>query len=1176
MPKLDPITGFPIPTKSYENHWLDRLSAGMALSNPISGWSDALNKRAPLKDEPDGSFDYDPFSDPQTKGMDPMVFAESMSEQETYNIIKEIEYNQELLERAQGWSGIGGQVAGVVTNPLITVPAILTGGSSIPTMMAAEAGGELVSEMLLHSQQPLRTKAESVVNISLASAAAGLGGFIHKRLVDSASRKATGTAHGGDGMYAHPIPAEATVEVPAAVRAGSETVVEAGGRVGEREAAMDIEQAASPTLEIDMPDGTIELYRGQNEPLTPESRTGDIGYHFAPTEDTARIYAEIPFKADEIPTGYINKVRMDESKFLELDELPASLTDEQIDAILDGDPWELEFTLLRLVDKGFPEDEVSKITTREELWEYLDSKGYQGIKYDNVIDAEREFEPETWYITGKVPEGVQSSKPFKPGENIEWSDISPNISGMQPGAGDTVSAGPMGSILQRFAPAGDILSRSESETAKETIQNLVDVPYRFSTDTAVPQSVEAKIHQAEGDWASMKSYFDEEYLKYKKNGGDLGPEDFDLEVARAMRNGDQHVIPEVAAVASYFRKFDQGYFDRAMKAGLYGSEKPTLKGSKSHLQRVFIRDNIIKGYDNLRQLIKGKVARSLARSDDYVIARYYDNAIDETVSTYVHVKDLRGMETQYPDLRIVTGKEIAESGGEAVDNTAEQIARSVISRMLGGDPVDIAHIDYIVPKAGSLHERTLTMLSDAELEPYLNNSATEVMSITGRQMLREIEMADTFGRTDMADQIKQVSKEYDDKIAKAKDAKEREFLIKRRDKDIRTIQGLRDIIMGTYGVPKDPTSALVTTGRNLRILAMLSYGANITSSSLSDIVSPSLRHGLEPFRHGLRVLFSGVTKEQIKFVNRIGLAVESLTSARAAAFTEMAFNTKRGHKALHAFGKWTGLNKFTDLTQAMNAVGTSEMWINQLRQLDTLSDKKMRKLLDVGIDKEWGQRIIDQVRQHGAMRNGVTLPETHLWDDVDAARRFENALRKEVLTTTLMPGKGDIPLFAKTEQGKFFTMFMSFMLSSTQRWIVAGMQRADIEFLQGMLMISVAGGMVNYGKAMATGRELSDDPIDHILEGMDRGGAFGIMALPVGWARDFVYDGESSSRVGRGMVEQFMMPAGARYAQELSSIMLKIASNEELTEDDMWRMARAVPLANSFHFIDLAKQMATD
>lgn len=223
MPNLDPITQFPIP-EDYGNSGLDKFTAGMALANPISGWSDrrfAPNYKADVPEEYDTK--YDPWSDPRITKYDPMHFVDSRSEAETTNIINDIERNITLQKRATGIPSIAGTVTGVFTNPLIMLPAIATSGSSIPAMMAAESGGEMISELLLHSQQPLRTKTESALNIGFAAAAAGLGGYVHKRMVGrSASREATDTAHGGDGMYAHPIPEEAASGITVGSRGGLE------------------------------------------------------------------------------------------------------------------------------------------------------------------------------------------------------------------------------------------------------------------------------------------------------------------------------------------------------------------------------------------------------------------------------------------------------------------------------------------------------------------------------------------------------------------------------------------------------------------------------------------------------------------------------------------------------------------------------------------------------------------------------------------------------------------------------------------------------------------------------------------------------------------------------------------------------------------------------------------
>ena len=416
MPNLDPITGFPIPD-DYGNTGLDKFTAGMALANPISGWSDRRFAPSYKADVPEEyKVDYDPWADPRIDKYDPMHFVDSNSNEETTNIISDIERNMALQKRATGVPSVFGTITGVFSNPLIMLPAIATSGSSIPAMMAAEAGGEILSEAILHSQQPLRTKTESALNIGFATTAAGLGGLAAKKLARSALPKGADTAHGGDGMYAYPIPEEA--------------------------------------------------------------RSGVV----RPSRE-------------------------------------------------------------------FVEDVPEDVTMRMSI-EDVD---------DGMIWVEEAGE----MVQKPIPEAAKKL-----------------------GAGDVIPASPLGDLLARISPAGDILFTSESEAAKEAVQLLVDVPYRFDKGIAVPQSVETKVHQAEGDWSSMKQVFDKEYNKYRKAGGDLTADEFAEEIGHAMVRGDQSILPEAQAAAQYFRKFDDSYFKQANKLGLYGDKPPPLKGSKSHLQRI--------------------------------------------------------------------------------------------------------------------------------------------------------------------------------------------------------------------------------------------------------------------------------------------------------------------------------------------------------------------------------------------------------------------------------------------------------------------------------------------------------------------------------------------------------------------------------------------------------------
>ncbi len=255
MPNLDPITGFPIPD-DYGNTGLDKFVAGMALANPISGWSDrrfAPNYKADLPEK--FEVKYDPWKDPRIQKYDPMHFIDSGSEEETINRINAIDRNMELQKRATGVPSVFGTITGVFSNPLIMLPALATSGGSIPAMMAAEAGGEILSEMSLHSQQPLRTKTESALNIGFATAAAGIGGAIARKLEPSAPREVADTAHGGDGMYAHPIPEEARSGVDVAARESFEATPES---MTARMSAEDADEILSAvTKELKTADATV-------------------------------------------------------------------------------------------------------------------------------------------------------------------------------------------------------------------------------------------------------------------------------------------------------------------------------------------------------------------------------------------------------------------------------------------------------------------------------------------------------------------------------------------------------------------------------------------------------------------------------------------------------------------------------------------------------------------------------------------------------------------------------------------------------------------------------------------------------------------------------------------------------------------------------------------------------
>ena len=179
---IDPITKLPYASQPEEEpfwpSW-EGIKAGAELENAM--W------KAGGEDVPGSEFfeprfhredNYDPFTDPAIVGHEPKHFIESGSRAQTKWIVDRINYNRDLLEKAD----ITGRMVGVFTNPVLMIPALITGGTStgvsvgagIARFAAVESGAEILNETILHSQQPLRTMEESAWNVGMTVGASSL------------------------------------------------------------------------------------------------------------------------------------------------------------------------------------------------------------------------------------------------------------------------------------------------------------------------------------------------------------------------------------------------------------------------------------------------------------------------------------------------------------------------------------------------------------------------------------------------------------------------------------------------------------------------------------------------------------------------------------------------------------------------------------------------------------------------------------------------------------------------------------------------------------------------------------------------------------------------------------------------------------------------------------------
>ena len=187
MTLLDPITQQSIPEEEPDVPFMESVSAGMQRQNPLSQYAASVG--AAMADEEfqlpsiipqqfPSEEGYSPFDDPAIRGYDPSHFTGSYSTKQTAHIVQKINRSREIDRKA----GITGEVLGAIGNPILTIPALLTGGQSLLVMMAVEGGAEILNEAILHQTLPTRTKTESLINTGLAVSVTGVLGHIGSKI----------------------------------------------------------------------------------------------------------------------------------------------------------------------------------------------------------------------------------------------------------------------------------------------------------------------------------------------------------------------------------------------------------------------------------------------------------------------------------------------------------------------------------------------------------------------------------------------------------------------------------------------------------------------------------------------------------------------------------------------------------------------------------------------------------------------------------------------------------------------------------------------------------------------------------------------------------------------------------------------------------------------------------
>ncbi len=637
----------------------------------------------------------------------------------------------------------------------------------------------------------------------------------------------------------------------------------------------------------------------------------------------------------------------------------------------------------------------------------------------------------------------------------------------------------------------DPLSRtltSNNPFTRIVANRLAENPIKMDGDIVTAVESRAKIH--DGKYAAALQNHLDIYKQYRKNGGRLRRRQFNEEVARAMRN-EESAIPEALQSANNWR------------TELYNPIKDDLVELGLLPEDVSVGTAV--GYLN-RRWNKGKVSANLPKFIDTTAKWLRDEDVrlrDEATKAEADIAEATGAErTRLQEIiDRAERKEAKDLTDEDYQRIAEQIAQRIQGTPDGRLPYDWKigegsannNLNGTVGLRGPLKSRTF-QIPDNMVEEFLDNDIEDLGRYYLRNTATDMEIVREFGDLDLTIQKKEILDWYTEAQRTAKTEKERIKLKKQADADIRDIVAMRDRMRGVYAQP-DPDNVWVRAGRVSRNLNYMRFMGGVVASSVPDVARIFMAEGIgKTFSKGLLPLARNINSFKVSSAEakRYGVGVDALMGGRSQIISDVADYTQpntafeRGIQyATDNFGRVNLMDYWTTGVKQLHAVTMQNSVIDGL-----LKGKVDKRLARLGIDAGNAQAMAAELKKHATKVDGVWLSNARNWDSPELETLWGAAIRKESDRVIVVPGQ-EKPLFMSTELGKTIFQFRSFMFASTQRMTIAALQAQDHNALAGVLMLTTLGMMSYSFKQWDAKREIAEDPVELVIEGIDRSGALG-------------------------------------------------------------------------------------
>jgi hypothetical protein len=510
---------------------------------------------------------------------------------------------------------------------------------------------------------------------------------------------------------------------------------------------------------------------------------------------------------------------------------------------------------------------------------------------------------------------------------------------------------------------------------------------------------------------------------------------------------------------------------------------------------------------------------------------------------------------------------------------------------------------------GLEHARVLDVNSLDYLDVLETNPAVVV-----RRMIKtlgpDIEIAKRFGDKQATAYFDALEQEKLRKLAniKAKDwsdekkAKAMQQLDKQYAEFVDDAVAMLDRLRHTRGLPDNPDSYLERAGRVAMGLNTMRFMGSVVPSSVADVGRIIFKHGFgKTFKYALAPMLRDWKTFKLSAMEAkyAGNALDALNHKRALALHDM-FEDYHRHTTFEravdigaskigliaGFDFWTSAMKMADAAvvngRIMDAIATLkgvEVDGKLPGKLTGKAKAAQKYLAENEIDGRLADAIwreMDGPEAGGGKVGDVWLPNTESWKNEETKMGYRAALNRQLDATITTPGIERPKFVDASTWARLIFQFKSFVMSSTTRTMVAGLQQRDAAAIQGVLT-SLAMGALSYWiytQSIGKPEEFQNASYGKIMdEAIDRSGLLGVLAMlqqatqriPATAPYTSFAGERTTRRAGQDLLDLALGPS-YNLAQNVGNLIVGL---DEPTQSTLHKLRLLLPYQNVFYLRQL-------